>query len=188
MIPQLIVPIVAVVVFSAGTPLLGYQILRRMGRLPHPDAASISVHYGSVSVVTFAVGTSFLTRQAIPYEGYLSVFLEFPAIIIGVLLAKEVLAGKGFLSLFLLGMGLMTASRLAELCKVGLFLVAFGVIVPVLSAAGGGIVGWMLTRHLVALRCWPFCTAARPTSPHLQPCASPFPRPIRRYRWARRWA
>ena len=191
-VAQLIVPIVAVVFFSAGTPLVGYQILKRLGKLPHPDAASISAHYGSVSVVTFAVGTSFLARQAVPFEGYLSVFLvflEFPAIIIGVLLAKginrdtqwrllarEVLAGKaivllvgalaigwiwgkdagapllplfdgmfkGFLSLFLLGMGLMTASRLAELRKVGFFLVGFGIVVPVLSAMGGVAVGWLL--------------------------------------------
>jgi len=188
----LIVPIVAVVLLSAGTPFLGYQVLRRMGKLPHPDAAAISAHYGSVSVVTFAVGASFLSRQGIPYEGYMSVFLvflEFPAIIIGVLLAKginrntewkrlarEVLAGKaiillvgalaigwiwgkdggapllpffdgmfkGFLSLFLLGMGLMTAARLPDLRKVGPFLIAFGIIVPVISAAGGVMVGWML--------------------------------------------
>ncbi len=63
-VAQLIVPIVAVVVFSAVTPLVGYQILRRMGRLPHPDAASISAHYGSVSVVTFAVGAYPVAHRA----------------------------------------------------------------------------------------------------------------------------
>jgi len=189
---QLIVPIVAVVVLSVGTPLLGYQLLRRVGKLPHPDAASISAHYGSVSVVTFAVGASFLARKGVSYEGYMSVFLvflEFPAIIVGVLLAKgisrdtqwkrlakEVLVGKaivllvgalaigwiwgkdggtplrpfyedlfkGFLSLFLLGMGLVTAARLSDLRKVGPFLVAFGIAVPIISAAGGVAVGWML--------------------------------------------
>ncbi|MBA4261710.1 MAG: sodium-dependent bicarbonate transport family permease [Comamonadaceae bacterium] len=195
-VQQLALPIVLVVLMSAGTPLLGYQILRRMGRMGHLDAASIAAHYGSVSVVTFAVGTSYLTRLGLPYEGYLSVFLvflEFPALIIGVLLAKginretqwkrlahEVLAGKaivllvgalaigwiwgrdggaplvsfyeglfkGFLSLFLLGMGLMTAARVDDLRRVGPFLVGFGILMPVLSAVGGVLVGWSLDLSL----------------------------------------
>lgn len=189
---ELVLPIVVVVVMSAGTPLLGYQILRRMGKLAHPDAASISAHYGSVSVVTFAVGASYLHRQGVNYDGYLSVFLvflEFPAIIIGVLLAKginkdtewrhlarEVLSGKailllvgalligwiwgkdggaalmpffqdmfkGFLALFLLGMGLVTASKLDDLRRVGAFLIGFGIGMPIVSAVGGVLVGHAL--------------------------------------------
>lgn len=189
---HLVLPILVVVLMSAVTPLLGYQILLRMGRLPHPDAASISAHYGSVSVVTFAVGASYLTRQDVAYDGYMSiflVFLEFPAIIIGVLLAKginkdtqwrhlarEVLTGKailllvgalligwawgkdggaalipffqdmfkGFLALFLLGMGLLTASKIDELRRVGPFLIGFGILMPMLSALGGVLVGWGL--------------------------------------------
>ncbi|MDP3170456.1 MAG: sodium-dependent bicarbonate transport family permease [Polaromonas sp.] len=188
----LVVPILVVVLMSAGTPLIGYQILLRLGKLKHPDAASISAHYGSVSVVTFAVGSSYLLRQNIAYDGFMSVFLvflEFPAIIIGVILARgltratewrklahEVLAGKaillligalvigwiwgrdggaallpffeglfkGFLALFLLGMGLMTASRVDELRRVGPFLIAFGILMPIVSAAGGVVVGWWL--------------------------------------------
>ncbi|MFY8044658.1 MAG: sodium-dependent bicarbonate transport family permease [Rhodoferax sp.] len=188
----LVVPILVVILMSAGTPLIGYQILLRLGKLKHPDAASISAHYGSVSVVTFAVGSSYLLRQNIAYDGFMSVFLvflEFPAIIIGVILARgltratewrklahEVLAGKaillligalvigwiwgrdggaallpffeglfkGFLALFLLGMGLMTASRIDELRRVGTFLIAFGILMPIVSAAGGVVVGWWL--------------------------------------------
>jgi len=189
----LVVPILVVILMSAGTPLIGYQILLRLGKLKHPDAASISAHYGSVSVVTFAVGSSYLLRQNIAYDGFMSVFLvflEFPAIIIGVILARgltratewrklahEVLAGKaillligalvigwiwgrdggaallpffeglfkGFLALFLLGMGLMTASRIDELRRVGPFLIAFGILMPIVSAAGGVVVGWWLS-------------------------------------------
>lgn len=189
---DLIVPTLVIVVASAATPLLAYQVLLRLGRLPHPDAASISAHYGSVSVVTFAVGTSHLGRQGLDYDGYMSVFLvflEFPALIVGVLLAKglradadwrrlahEVLAGKaivlllgalvigwiwgresgaalvpffedlfkGFLALFLLGMGVTTAARLGDLRRVGPFLVGFGILMPVVSAAGGVLVGWLL--------------------------------------------
>ncbi len=189
---DLVGPIAVVVALSAGTPLLGYQILLRLGRLPHADAASISAHYGSVSVVTFAVGASYLARQGIAYDGYLSVFLvflEFPAIIIGVLLAKgihkgtrwkhlaqEVLTGKavlllvgalligwvwgkeggaalipffddmfkGFLALFLLGMGLVTAAKIDDLRRVGRFLIGFGVLMPIVSAIGGVAVGGLL--------------------------------------------
>ncbi|MCX8004733.1 MAG: sodium-dependent bicarbonate transport family permease [Burkholderiaceae bacterium] len=184
--------IAVAVLMSAGTPLLAYPVLRGFGGLPRPDAASIAAHYGSVSVVTFAVGASFLTRQNVPFEGYLSVllvFLEFPALIIGVLLARgisretpwrtlahEVLAGKaivlligalaigwvagadgagalidfyggmfkGVLSLFLLAMGMITASRLADLRQTGAFLIGFGIVVPIVSGFGGALVGYWL--------------------------------------------
>lgn len=191
-VTDLVLPIAVVVVMSGVTPVIGYQLLHRMGRVPHLDAASISAHYGSVSVVTYAVGASHLVRAGIPYDSYMSVFLvflEFPAIIIGVLLARgrkadtgiahlarEVLTGKaivllvgaliigwiwgrdgaaplvpffeglfkGFLALFLLGMGLMTASRFDDLRRVGPFLIAFGISMPMLSALGGVVVGWGL--------------------------------------------
>jgi uncharacterized protein len=107
----------ALVVLAAATliPLVAFATLRRLGRLPRADAASIAAHYGSVSVVTFAVAASFLSRLDIAYEGYLVVFLvllEFPALLIGVILARradgqtrwgpmlhEVLSGKSILLL-----------------------------------------------------------------------------------------
>jgi len=195
-VAQLVLPISVAVLMSAGTPLLSFPILRRLGNLSRPDAASIAAHYGSVSVVTFAVGASYLARADVSYEGYMSVFLvflEFPALIIGVLLAKginrdtqwrllarEVLAGraivllvgalligwvwgaegnqslnkfygdmfKGFLSLFLLGMGVLTASRFDELRRAGPFLVAFGIIMPIVSALGGVLIGWTMGLSL----------------------------------------
>ena len=189
-------PIIVVMLMGAGTPLVAYPLLRRLGKLARPDAASIAAHYGSVSVVTFAVGTSYLSRLGIEYEGYMSVllvFLEFPALIIGVLLAKgidrntrwrtlghEVLAGKaivllvgalligwwwgadadrslgrfygdmfkGLLSIFLLGMGILTASRFDDLRRAGPFLVGFGIGLPIVSAAGGVLTGWWLGLSL----------------------------------------
>lgn len=193
---DLVLPIAVVVAVSALTPVVGYQLLTKLGRLSHLDAASISAHYGSVSVVTFAVGASHLVKENIAYDNYMSVFLvflEFPAIIIGVLLARgrkldagirhlarEVLTGKailllvgalligwiwgrdggaalvlffeglfkGFLALFLLGMGLMTASRLDDLRRVGPFLIGFGIIMPMLSAVSGIATGWALGLSL----------------------------------------
>lgn len=48
---------------------------------------------------------------------------------------------RGALTLFLLEMGLLAAERLADLRKVGGFLVAFGVLVPILHGALGVLAG-----------------------------------------------
>lgn len=117
---SMVVPSLAVIALGAVLPLLAFPVLHRIGRLPRPDAASIAAHYGSVSVVTFAVGASYLSRLGVPYEGYTTVFLalmEAPAILVGVLLARgaggsarwgellrEVVLGK---SVFLLLSGLL---------------------------------------------------------------------------------
>jgi hypothetical protein len=85
-------PALAVVAAGALIPLAAYPVLRRIGKLPRADAGSIAAHYGSVSVVTFAVGATYLTRLGQEAEGFMSVFLvllEFPALVIGVLLARR---------------------------------------------------------------------------------------------------
>ncbi|MFO8152684.1 sodium-dependent bicarbonate transport family permease [Thioalkalivibrio sp.] len=51
---------------------------------------------------------------------------------------------KGILALFLLEMGLVAASRIAGLRDYGLFLTSFAIIVPLLSAVAGTILGWAL--------------------------------------------
>lgn len=106
-----------VVLVAAIIPLLAFPILRFLGRLPRPDAASIAAHYGSVSVVTFSVAVAFLMQHNVDYEGFMVVFLvllEFPALVLGVILARvgnqsaecqwgkllhEVFAGKSLLLL-----------------------------------------------------------------------------------------
>jgi hypothetical protein len=108
-----------VVLVACLVPLIAFPVLRYAGRMSRADAGSIAGHYGSVSVVTFSVAVTFLAQRALPYEGYLIVFLvllEMPALVIGVILARhgtgvrwgkmlhEVLFGK---SIFLLGGGLV---------------------------------------------------------------------------------
>ncbi len=51
---------------------------------------------------------------------------------------------KGILALFLLEMGLITALQLGSLRKYGLFLIVFGILVPVLFAGIGVVVGHRL--------------------------------------------
>ena len=173
----------------------------RMLRLPIADAASLAAHYGSVSVVTFAVASAALTRAGIAYEEHAPLWvavMEAPGIIAGVLLARlsmreadastapgrtrwgalahDVLFGKsvlllvgglligalageagtapigavfidpfkGVLALFLLELGLVAGSRLAEVRRFGARLLVVGLAVPPLLALVGAAVGLML--------------------------------------------
>ncbi|MBC7598355.1 MAG: sodium-dependent bicarbonate transport family permease [Polaromonas sp.] len=89
---DLALPALVVVAVGALIPLIAYPVLHLVGRLPRADAGSIAGHYGSVSVVTFAVGATYLARLGETTEGYMVVFLvllEFPALVIGVLLARR---------------------------------------------------------------------------------------------------
>ena len=91
-ISDILLPAVIIVGIGASLPLLAFPLLQRLGKLSRADAASIAAHYGSVSVVTFAVGVSYLSSLAVDYEGYMIVFLvllEFPALMIGVWLARR---------------------------------------------------------------------------------------------------
>ncbi len=90
-----------IVLVAALIPLLAFPVLHYLGKFSRPDSASIAAHYGSVSVVTFAVAVTFLGNLNVSYEGYMIVFLvllEFPALMLGVLLARwgqgNVLWGK----------------------------------------------------------------------------------------------
>lgn len=49
---------------------------------------------------------------------------------------------KGALAFFLLEMGLVTSRRLSDLRRVGLFLILFGIGMPILSGGLGTLVGW----------------------------------------------
>lgn len=51
---------------------------------------------------------------------------------------------KGILAIFLLEMGLIAAARAGSLRRYGLFLIAFGVVMPLFGALVGAAVGWLL--------------------------------------------
>lgn len=82
-----------VILLGMLLPLLAFPVLRWLGRLPRPDAASVAAHYGSVSVGTFAVALSYAASHAISYEPFLPLFvvlLEVPAILVGIVLARGI--------------------------------------------------------------------------------------------------
>lgn len=54
-------------------------------------------------------------------------------------------AFKGVLALFLLEMGIITASKLSDLRRYGIFLIGFAVLMPLLSAVIGGLLGLALS-------------------------------------------
>lgn len=72
-------------------PLFLYPLLRRLVGLNGFDAASVAAHYGSVSVVTFAVASAYLTHRNIPFEAHAALWvalLEAPGIVMGIALAR----------------------------------------------------------------------------------------------------
>ncbi len=88
---ELILPSLAILFVGSLIPLVCFPVLRYLGRMTRADSASISAHYGSVSVVTFSVGVALLAQEDIDFEGFMIVFLvllEMPALVIGVMLAR----------------------------------------------------------------------------------------------------
>ena len=75
---------------SFAIPFGLYPLLRGL-KLSGADSASVAAHYGSVSVVTFAVVTAALTRQGIGYESHAPLWvavMEAPGVVAGILLAR----------------------------------------------------------------------------------------------------
>ena len=197
-------------------PFVLYPVLRKLIGLNGYDAASVAAHYGSVSVVTFAVASAYLSAQGVAFESHAALWvalLEAPGILAGILLARWyaaqskpnsssnsqstislnaanatkpsnlwrelaqdvflgksvlLLAGglligatmgekgtapiaplftvmfKGVLALFLLELGLVAGSRLGELRKYGVGIIAFAIITPLALACLGAIGGKLL--------------------------------------------
>lgn len=73
-------------------PFLAFALLRLISRLSVAEAAAVSAHYGSISIVTFATASAALTQMGISAEGYMvavSAAMESPAIISALWLAAR---------------------------------------------------------------------------------------------------
>ena len=185
-------------------PFIAFAILRSLGTLRQIDAGAVAAHYGSISVVTFAVAVERLQALGIASEGYLvavAAAMETPAIVAGLWLARRGASGgtseatgslgspdkgtllrevalngsvvmlvgafvigwitgqagleavspfiidpfKGVLCLFLLDMGLIAGRGLrGKQSELKLPLIAFGIYMPLISAALGSLCAALL--------------------------------------------
>lgn len=76
-------------VIAACIPIYSFFIIRK--RVGLSNAAAIAAAYGSVSAVTLVAAISFLEIQNLTFNGHMvavMAFMEFPAIIVGVLLLR----------------------------------------------------------------------------------------------------
>ncbi len=94
---KLFYSLVAALLIGFLLPMMAYPLLRATTSLDRVNAAAISAHYGSISVVTFVAAVAFLGVYEIGYEGYIvamMAIMEAPAIISGLALAKG-FSGRG---------------------------------------------------------------------------------------------
>jgi hypothetical protein len=110
---QLALPALCAVLAGFVLPFLLFPVLRHAVGLSRVDAASVAAHYGSVSVVTFAIASAYLQQRGVAAESFMPVLLalmEAPGIVAGVILARaggtagapvfrEVAANKGIVLL-----------------------------------------------------------------------------------------
>lgn len=92
LLPQML----ACMTLGFAIPLVLTPLLRLLG-LSRVDAASLAAHYGSVSVVTFAVASAYLVAQGEPAESHAALWvaiMEAPGIVAGILLARLGAKGK----------------------------------------------------------------------------------------------
>jgi hypothetical protein len=86
------------IVLSFAIPPIGYALLRATTRLSAVEAAAVSAHYGSISIVTFVAATEVVKSLGFEFEGYLiavAAVMETPAIISALLLAHLGTRNKG---------------------------------------------------------------------------------------------
>ncbi len=88
---ELLPQVVACVAIGFAIPFAVVPLLRSLG-FSRPDSASLAAHYGSVSVVTFAVAATYLDRTGVAHESHAALWLalmEAPALVSAVLLAHD---------------------------------------------------------------------------------------------------
>ncbi len=92
---ELLPQALACMALGFSIPFMLVPVLRRLG-FSGVDSASLAAHYGSVSVVTFAVATSTLQQAGVPYEQHAALWvalMEAPALLSAILLARRMQAG-----------------------------------------------------------------------------------------------
>jgi uncharacterized protein len=89
--------VAATMALGFAIPLALFPLLRAL-RLGAADSAALAAHYGSVSVVTFAVALATLARGGIAVESHAALWvavMEAPGLVAGILLARMFAAESG---------------------------------------------------------------------------------------------
>ena len=87
--------VLACMALGFAIPFVLFPLLRAL-KLNGADAASVAAHYGSVSVVTFAVATAALAREGIAHESHAALWvavMEAPGLVAGIVLARRAARG-----------------------------------------------------------------------------------------------
>lgn len=87
--PAVATTILAAMAMAMFVPFYTFFFLRRI--LSVYDAAAMAATYGSISIVTFVVGSEFLTRQHVEFGGHMVAvmsLMESPAVIMGIMLVR----------------------------------------------------------------------------------------------------
>lgn len=88
--------VLACMALGFATPFVLFPLLRGM-RLAPADAASVAAHYGSVSVVTYAVAVATLADVGVAHESHAALWvavMEAPGLVAGILLARWSMRGE----------------------------------------------------------------------------------------------
>jgi uncharacterized protein len=94
---RLLPVLAAAAALSFLLPLAAFALLRLTTALGRVDAAAVSAHYGSVSIVTYVAAAELLRTRGVPFEGYMTAVvavMETPAIVTGLLLAGGASGGQ----------------------------------------------------------------------------------------------
>jgi hypothetical protein len=89
---RLLAALAAGIALSFLIPFIAFALLRGMTRLSATDAAAVSAHYGSISIVTFVTGSSMVQAAGLQAEGYMvavAAAMEAPAIVSALFLASR---------------------------------------------------------------------------------------------------
>jgi hypothetical protein len=134
---QILILLAVLVLWAFLQPFVSYFILRQSTKIDSPTAAAVAACFGSVSVMTFIGGETFLEKMGVPYNGAIVTalaVLEIPALISGLAiaqvcnitpsnrgktLAKDVLLNKTVIVL-LIGMFIGALSNLFNLHPISL--------------------------------------------------------------------
>ena len=130
--------VLACVALGFVIPFALWPLLRAL-KLSSADAASLAAHYGSVSVVTFAVAVAALAREGIAYESHAALWvavMEAPGLVAGILLARFAARRRGA------GPAAATATRWGALmhdvlCGKSVLLLAGGLLIGAVAGVEG---------------------------------------------------